>query len=655
MGRASHPTGRLPGRLLGHLLGHLLLAGLALACLPAVAGPAPLVVKLIALNDFHGHLQSPGSFGTDARLPPAERPPVGGADALAAEVRLLEARNPEHVVVGAGDLIGASPMISGLFFDEPAVEVLNRIGVEFSSVGNHEFDKGAAELKRMQHGGCKRDPDGAVAADSCKGLGSKTPGSFDGAHFSWLAANVTERATGRTVLPPYGIKRFYGVPVAFVGVTLKETPALVTPSGVAGLEFGDEAAAINALVPRLHARGVHAIVALVHQGGWQPADGVGDINGCERSLRLPDGSDSPIGRIVSRLDDGIDLVISAHTHAAYNCSARTVDARPGAGGKIVRAPRPTGLPNRSGRLVPVTSAGAFGRLLSDIDLRIDRRTHRVLSVAATNRLVDRDDPEIAAAMLSDPGMRRIVDGYAELVAPLAGRVIGSLGTALPNRPDSAGEMQAGDLIADSQLRATQPAAQGGAVMAFMNPGGIRTPGFDIAGAGYPYALRFGDAFAVQPFGNSLVTMDLSARQLKDLLEQQFPGCGGQDARRILQVSNGIRYAWRDSAPPCARIVDLSFTPTDLASFPPVRTGPAQQIVADGVLVDPARIYRVSVNDFLAAGGDGFSVLREGARPLGGPASVDALADYLGAGFLAPKPAYDPALPALATPRIQVLP
>jgi len=628
-------------------------SGLVLTAAALVAGcaskrsgpplPPTLTVKIVALNDFHGNLQSPGRFGANTRVPFAQRPAAGGADALAAEVARLKARNPLNVVVGGGDFVGASPLVSGLFFDEPAVEVLNHIGVEFTSVGNHEFDKGVDELNRLQDGGCKIT-NGQRDADSCKGLGSRMPGTFDGARFHWLAANVVDNATGRTVMPPYGIKSFAEIPVAFIGMTLKGTPGIVSPAGVKGLEFHDEADTVNALIPELHDQGIQAIVVLVHQGGVQPSTGVDDINGCDANLKEADGSDSEIARIVRRFDAGVDLVISAHTHAAYNCSASTVDVS--ADGAVT--PRPTGLPDRTGRLVPVTSASAFGRVLTDIDVTLDTATRHIIAVRPTNRLVDRTDPAIVKAIDADPTVRNIVEGYARLAAPLADAVVGSLARSLPASPNDAGEEPAGSLIADSQLRATQPAALGGAQIAFMNPGGVRSPGFVAPTA--PFALTYGAAFTVQPFGNSLVTMTLSGKQLKALLEQQFAGCDGQVANRVLQVSAGMKIAWSASAPACAKITDVMFTPTDLTATPPLATGAPQVVVKNGVVQFPARTYRVTVNSFMASGGDGLRTLTEGTSRIGGAQDIDALTAYL-ASYAAPHAPYDATLPVLGEPRI----
>jgi 5'-nucleotidase len=603
---------------------------------------APVRVRIVAFNDFHGTLQSPGRLGDSARVPVEQRPAVGGADALAAWVARLTAQNPNHVVVGGGDFVGASPLVSALFFDEPAVEVLNAVGVDFTSVGNHEFDKGAAELRRLQHGGCHATR-GQPDANSCQGLGSHARGTFDGARFQWLAANVVDTASGRTLLPAYGIKTFEGIPVAFIGMTLQGTPGIVSPAGVAGLAFRDEADTVNALVPQLRAQGVGAIVVLVHQGGVQPAAGASDINGCDDALRRADGGESDIARIVSRLDPGVDLVISAHTHAAYNCSATTT----GAGAR--------GLPDRAGRLLPVTSASAFGRVVTDIDLTLDARTHRVIAVAPTNRLVTRDDPAIVQAIAAAPAVRDLVQGYVALAAPLADTVVGSLANALPARPDAAGEMPAGSLVADAQLRATQPAALGGAQVALMNAGGVREPGFVPPGGGAgPFALSYGAAFTVQPFGNSLVTLTLTAAQLKALLEQQFDGCLGQRGDHPLQPSNGLQVAWRAGAPACAKVAEVRFTPTDLTVTPPVVTGPTQVLVKDGVVQDASRTLRVTVNDFMSTGGDGFTTLRAGTNRLGGAQDIDALVGYL-AGYRAPLPPFDPRASTQGEPRIVRLP
>jgi 5'-nucleotidase len=599
-----------------HMTIPLLSACLLLGCASGAPSGEAFSVKLIGFNDYHGNLQSPGSFVPNLAVPAAQRVPVGGAEYIAAHVNKLKAQNPNHVVVGAGDMIGATPLISSLFHDEPSVETLNRIGLEFNAVGNHEFDKGSPTLLRLQRGGCKMDGD-RVDANSCQGAKVGTPVPFEGAKFQWLSANVVVMATGQTLLPAYGVKRFKGVPVAFIGMTLKDTPAIVVPTGVAGLEFRDEAATVNALVPKLRAEGIEAIVVLVHEGGVQSGPQQ-DINACDGNL-----AGSPIARIVGQFDDAVDVVLSGHTHAAYNCR----------------------LPNAKGRAIPVSSANAFGRVLSDIDLQIDPATRDVVSVQVTNRLVDRSDPGVQP----DAALAGIVKGYDALVAPRSAVVIGAIATELPNSAvDAACNMPAGALAADAQLAATTAPAFGGAAIAFMNRGGVRTPGFtykqrDQEGDGN---VTYGEAFTAQPFGNSLVTMTLSAQDLKDALEQQFAGCRGQlpSATRIMLPSAGFKYRWDGSKACDARIHSVTLT----------RDGRAETLVDDaGKVLEPAREYRVTVNSFMASGGDGFSTFLKGKAPLGGALDIDALVDYL-ARFKAPNPPYTPGARAEdgGTPRIQ---
>ncbi len=594
----------------------LLSACLLWGCASGRAPTAPFSVKLIGFNDYHGNLQSPGSFAPNLAVPSAQRVPVGGAEYIAAHVNKLKAQNRNHVVAGAGDMIGATPLISSLFHDEPSVETLNRIGLEFNAVGNHEFDKGSATLLRLQRGGCKMDGN-QVDANSCQGAKVGTPVPFEGARFQWLSANVVVSATGQTLLPAYGVKHFNGVPVAFIGMTLKDTPAIVVPTGVAGLEFRDEAATVNALVPKLHAEGIEAIVVLVHEGGVQQAPQQ-DINACEGNL-----AGSPIARIVGQLDDAVDVVLSGHTHAAYNCR----------------------LPNAKGRAIPVSSANAFGRVLSDIDLTLDPASRDVVSVQVTNRLVDRSDPTVTA----DATVLSVVQGYDALVAPRAAVVIGAIASELPNNAsDPACNMPAGALVADAQLAATAAPAFGGAAIAFMNRGGVRTPGFTYkqrAGEG-DGNVTYGEAFTAQPFGNSLVTLTLSAQDLKDVLEQQFAGCRGQlpTATRLMLPSAGFKYRWDGSKACDARIHSVTLT----------RDGRTELLVdAAGKVLEPAREYRVTVNSFMASGGDGFSTFLNGKAPLGGALDIDALVDYM-ARFKAPNPPYAPGVRAEdgGTPRIQ---
>jgi 5'-nucleotidase len=596
----------------------LLTLGFALAWAlnPGYAVGSALTVKIIAFNDFHGNLES-GSMLTRAGQSPES---VGGGDYLAAYVAQLVSQNPNHVVVAAGDLVGASPLISAFYHDEATIEVMNALGLEFSAVGNHEFDAGPVELLRKQHGGCH-----PTGQQSCL-----VQHSFPGAAFQYLSANVVNTASGKTLLPGYGVKAFRGVRVAFIGVGLRGTPNIETPQGVAGLEFEDEAGAVNALVPLLKAKGANAVVVLIHQGGTQaqtPGTVISDINGCAGDLGGP--SRSPIVGIVSRLSDGVDLVISGHTHKAYNCR----------------------LPNSVGRLIPVTEAGYYGRVVSNIDLEFDGG--RVTHVTTSNILVSHSGADAPSSPVhpflnSAPvnQIRLLLADYAAAVAPLAHQRLGTITAPLTATPGPDGEEPAGTLIADSELAATSSTALGSSVMAFVNPGGVRSPGFDVPGATYPHDVTYQEAFAVRPFGNSLVTMTLTAADLKDLLEEQFAGCNGQSANRILQLSNGLHVEWRSSAPLCHRVVTVTLR---------TQGGGIEHIVDGGVVQQPSKSYRITVDNYMASGGDDFNVLSRATDLRGGPQDIDALVDYLEGSFKAPKAPYDPTDPAWNLPRQVRLP
>jgi 5'-nucleotidase len=429
----------------------------------------------------------------------------------------------------------------------------DRLGLDLSAVGNHEFDEGVAELRRMQEGGCH-------PTDGCQ---DGTP--YRGADFPFLAANVVDEATGEPIFPPYAIRRFQGVRVGFIGLTLEGTPDIVSPAGVAGVDFLDEADAANRYARELERRrGVDAIVVLLHEGAFQvPAGGMNECNGIS----------GPAVDIVGRTTDEVDLFLTGHTHAAYNCE---IDGR------------------------RVTSAASFGRLITDVDLEIGRRSGEVLEVTAVNRIVTQD-------VMRAPDMTRLIERYTTLAAPLRDRVIGRLAADATRAPDDSGESSAGNLIADAQLAATDDPGTGGAVAAFMNPGGVRA---DLAAG----EVTYGEAFTVQPLGDSLVTMTLTGAQLLDLLEQQW--CE-QSFPRLLLPSQGVTYSYSGAAAaavtgqPCAEAAN----PVSL-----LRIGGAP-VVAD-------QAYRITVNSFLAEGGDRFGVLRSGTDRLGGPVDTDALEAYL---------------------------
>jgi 5'-nucleotidase len=561
------------------LLGLVLMLGLA----PAAAARPPdekatraatTEVQLLALNDFHGQLEtvnpvssSGGRIGslTDTNPDPtvttnecleATCVPAGGAEYLATHVRNLRADNPNTLFLSAGDLIGATPLLSAAFHDEPTIEAFNLMDLDFNGVGNHEFDEGVDELLRMQSGGCHPE-DGCQDGDG-----------FAGAEFGFLAANVVYKDGGDTIFPPYAIKEFQGVKIGIVGMTLEGTPLIVSPAGIATVDFLDEAASVNALVPVLKEQGVETIVVLLHEGGERRgvsgngAGNVGAVNTCTNV-----GGTVP--NIVAAMDDEIDVVITGHTNWAINC--------PDLYGKVV------------------TGAASQGRLVTDIDLTISRATKEPIEVSINNQIVSRD-----VTRASD--ITALMAKYQTLVAPVAARVIGSTTAAMDRGVlTPAGESTLGRLIADAQLAATQGT---GAQIAFMNPGGIR--GNLDAGD-----ITYGEAFGVQPFSNVVTTRTYTGTQIEQILEQQFVTSSGGTRTLVLQVSAGFTYEWNPAG-----------TPGD-------RVDPAT-IKLNNVTIDPAASYRVTANSFLIDGGDDFPTFKLGTSSVTGEDDLVALEAYLAA-------------------------
>ena len=530
------------------------LLGVAALLASLLAGPAiakngngaantrEVQLQILAINDFHGNINTfSSSFGG-----------TGGVQNLASNMRAREAEVRNSIIVSAGDLIGASPLISALFHDEPTIEAMNLLGLDINGVGNHEFDEGPAELLRMADGG-SHPVDGDLDGDP-----------FLGADFEFLAANVVVDETGNTLFPPYTVKNYQGVRVAFIGLTLEGTPTIVTPSGVEGLTFNDEAETVNAIIPHLQKRNIEAFVVLLHEGGSSPG-GQNDCNG---------GLTGPVADITRQLDDAVDLVIAGHTNDEFICE---IDGK------------------------WVTMADNAGRIFTDIDVTLNRVTKdmTVQNIENVNNLQSAPDA---------PDLVELIDKYDNLSAPLANAIIGTITADITRANNGAGESALGDVIADAQLAATASAGTGNAVVALMNPGGIRDD-LDFVGAGPDGdgEVTYGEAFSVQPFGNSLVTMTLTGTQIDTLLEQQFdnPSAGQM---RVLQVSNGFTYTWDLDAPAGSKV--------DIGT-----------IAIDGVPIDPNGSYRVTVNSFLADGGDNFAILVQGTDRLGGEVDLDALVTY----------------------------
>jgi len=568
-------------------------------------GPT-IKVQILSFNDFHGNLEAPGGSSgrvvTDHALNTAgtaavdETTDAGGVAYLATHLRDARKGQANSVTVAAGDIIGASPLLSAAFHDEPTIEAMNKLGLEATSVGNHEFDEGYQELLRMQSGGCLPDGDGLNNQNSC------AAGTFTGANFHILAANVKYAGTNNTILPSYWVKNFNGAKIGFIGMTLKETPSIVTQAGVAGLEFTDEVNTANALVPILNAKGVKAIVVLVHQGGtpavqqWVGPDhktyGVNSTYDytCGGGGTLT--GDSAILPIAANLDPQIDMVISGHTHQPYVCDVKD----------------PAGQP----RLV--TSASSFGRLFTETNLTFDRRTQDIVraSVKGTNMIVTR-----TVAPAADE--TSLINTYKTLIAPIANKVLGNIKADVTATQNLAGESTLGDLIADAQVNDPSVVTGGKTpVVAFMNPGGIRAdlnyaPTNPPEGT-TPGIVRYEEAFSVQPFNNYLVSMDMTGADIWSLLGQQWSGGNTVAKVKFLQVSNGLHYTWTD-APAPRHVTAVSIKDPVSQAYVPVANNTSTS-------------YRIVTNNFLSDGGDGFLAFTSGTNKYFGGLDIDGFARYL---------------------------
>ena len=509
--------------------------------------------KILGFNDFHGQLEARVLFGR----------PAGGAAVLASYLE-AEANESDNgaLIVHAGDHVGASPPISALLHDEPSISFLNMLANDeceeeyklnprcnlIGTLGNHEFDEGVNEMQRLVNGGIHAD-------------GPFLDDDYEGATFPYINANVVNKNTGKTILPPYVIKRIKGMPIAFIGAVLKQTPSIVTPSGVAGVEFLDEATAINSYVSELKRKGVRAIVVTIHQGTRQAF-----FNGPTNTD--PQALGSAIGDIVRNLDDEIDIVVSGHAHDFTN--------------QLVQ--------NKNGKQILVTQAFSASTAYADIDVAIDPKSKDIVEKSAS---IVTTFGDMGPGLTPNEEVTMLVASAAKIVAPLVNRVIGETTTDILRSANSAGESALGNLIADAQRTAMN------SDIAFMNPGGIRA---DILAG----QVTWGDLFTVQPFANDLVKMTLSGEQIIRLLNQQW----ANPTRIRIMKTSGIRYVWDASLTVANRIVENS-------------------VMINNLPINLVANYTVTVNSFMAAGGDGFTVLTEGANRIIGPVDLDALVTHIG--------------------------
>jgi 5'-nucleotidase len=579
----------------------------------AAAAPADIPVQLVAMNDFHGRISE--TTGGDSILTTGEGPGpdgvpgnaddgtivVGGAAHVAATVDALKASfaaahaGAASYVVGAGDLISASPFNSSVFKDEPTIEVLNAMGLDVSSVGNHEFDRGTEELRRIS---AATDNHYSDDVDACQGVTAEVDGCFTdsqgdpfaGAEFPYLAANVVMKDTGAPMLPPFQVFDVgAGRKIALIGVVTDTTTTIVSPAGIADVDFIDEATAVNRWVPTIQAMGIQSIGVLVHEGGsaGAAAPPAAPYDGCS-------GLTGPILDINARTSSAVDVIVSAHSHQTYNCRLTDPDGQP--------------------RLV--TQAGFYGRLVTDIRLSIDPLTGDVDrtggAYSATNVPVTRTS--------ADPAVAAIVAYWTDRSA-VAGNVVVGRATAdilRAGAPPAAAtrdaESSLGNLVAQSQLEALQEDQYGRPVIAFMNPGGLRT---DIASGEVTYS----ELFDVQPFGNTVNAITLTGADVRQVLEEQFQKDQARGTQLVLGTSAGFRYGYDPARPYGDRVDPCSIT-------------------LNGQVLDPAGAYRVAANSFLAVGGDSFTGFAHGTDPVTGPVDVDTAVGYFKAHSPVAPPAAD---------------
>ncbi|HEY8983203.1 MAG TPA: bifunctional metallophosphatase/5'-nucleotidase [Streptomyces sp.] len=537
-------------------------------------------VQLLSFNDLHGNLEPPsGSSGRVTELQAdgtTKTIDAGGVEYLATHLREARKNNRYSITAAGGDMVGASPLISGLFHDEPTIEALNKLDLDVTSVGNHEFDEGARELARLQNGGCH-------PTDGCY-----TDKKFKGADFPYLAANVLDEKTNRPILKPYWVWRKNGVKVGFIGVTLENTPGVVSAEGVKGLKFKDEVETINKYARELQRQGVQSIVALIHEGG-APASGAYNYN-CD-SPGAGDGISGPIVDIAKNITPAVDALVTGHTHAAYVCTIND----------------PSGKPRM------VTSAASFGRLYTDTTLTYDRWTGDIArtAVKSANHVVTRTVPKA-------PDMTQLIDKWNTLAAPIGNRPIGYISADISN---TGTESPAGDLIADAQLaygRQLDPETD----LALMNPGGVRA-GFTYAAKGTEGdgVVTYAEGFTVQPFANTVNLQNFTGAQVVQVLKEQVSGTNAASPK-ILQPSANLTYT-----------LDLTKSGADRVVTDSIRL--------NGAAIDPAATYRVATNSFLAGGGDGFPTLGLGTGDLVGTDDLAALAQYLTAHSSASAPLAPP--------------
>jgi 5'-nucleotidase len=478
------------------LIGASCAAALIAGCsAPSVVPDAAVEINLVALNDFHGQLEAHSKLvtvdGKETRIT------VGGIDNMAGAIALWRREDPQLMVVGAGDLIGASPVLSGMYADEPTVFALNQIGLRVSSTGNHEYDGGPDELLRKQQGGCVT----SVTDKACV-----WQPTFGGAKYTYLAANVTNKKSGATVMPAYRIETIKGLRIAFVGAVVRDTEHMILPTRIANIQFNDEVEALNRAIGEVKTQNVDAVITLIHQGA------------VAKNLTHIDCPDlnGPIVKIVQQLDPVVRLVISGHSHNGYVCQ---IEGR------------------------TVTQAEAYGHLLTRIKLRIVPGTHTVSSITAENI-------EIAPGKFTPtPEIAKLLADLKARSKEVMSRPVARVGAQnIPKELDKDGSSRLGDIATDAQLAATRAF---GAQIAFINDKSIRTFLESTDGV-----ATYSQVAATHPYGNTLNLVTLTGAQVREALEQQNWLATDRTVkeRLMLQVSGGLTYRWDASRPLGQRVI-----------------------------------------------------------------------------------------------------
>ena len=492
----------------------------------------------------------------------------------------LRATNPDTAFVAAGDLIGASTFESFIAKDKPTIDALNEAGLDVSAAGNHEFDQGYDDLvnRVMQPYNATTNP-------------------YGGANWEYIAANIRKKSDNSHALAPTWTQDFGSVKVGYVGAVTEDLPELVSPAGISTINVTDVVTEVNAAANDLKAGGADVIVLLVHEG----APGT-------NCAAMDDDPTSDFGSIITGVNDNIDAIVSGHTHLAYDCSF----AVPGWSGRDVTER-------------PVVSAGQYGMALNKLVFTVDTATGEVQAKtqtllnlqSCTSNCTPPATPVWTANYPADPATAAIVSAAVANAAVLGAQPLGQIGGPffrgkLTNgtTENRGAESTLGNLVAEVQRWNTRNPESGSAQIAFMNPGGLRA---DMVGTGtgpFPRTLTYKQAADVQPFANTLVNMDLTGAQIKTVLEQQWQPGGAARPFLKLGISKGFKYTFDDTKPVGSRITGMWL---------------------NGSPIVPATVYSVTVNSFLASGGDNFFELSNGANKQDtGKIDLQGMVDYMAA-------------------------